>query len=45
MPTHKIIIENRQSTVVASYQAEERTKSQYQSEAALEKAFTQRLQG
>jgi len=39
MPTHKIVIEAPKSTVVANYQSEERTKTQYQSETALEKAF------
>lgn len=45
MPNHKIVIENPKSTVVANYQAEERTETQYQSEAELEKALIQRLQG
>lgn len=45
MSTNKIVIENPKSTVVANYQAEERTETQYQSEAALEKAFILRLQG
>ena len=45
MTENKIVIENPKSTVIANYQAEERTESQYQSEAALEKAFIQRLQG
>lgn len=45
MPNHKIIIENPKSTVVANYQAEDRTETQYQSEAELEKALIQRLQG
>ncbi|MDY4409326.1 MAG: type I restriction endonuclease subunit R [Prevotella sp.] len=45
MTENKIVIENPKSTVVANYQAEERTEMQYQSEAALEKAFIQRLQG
>ena len=45
MPNHKIVIEAPKSTVVADYQAEERTETQYQSEAALEKAFILRLQG
>ena len=45
MPNHKIIIEKPKSTVVANYQAEERTETQYQSEAELEKALIQRLQG
>lgn len=45
MPNHKIVIENPKSTVVATYQAEERTETQYQSEAELEKALIQRLQG
>lgn len=45
MPTNKIVIENPKSTVVANYQAEARTETQYQSEAALEKAFIQQLQG
>lgn len=45
MPNHKIVIEASKSTVVANYQAEERTETQYQSEAALEKAFILRLQG
>lgn len=45
MPNHKIVIEAPKSTVVANYQAEERTETQYQSEAALEKAFILRLQG
>jgi type I restriction enzyme R subunit len=45
MTENKIVIENPKSTVVANYQAEERTETQYQSEGALEKAFIQRLQG
>ena len=45
MPTNKIVIETPKSTVVANYQAGARTETQYQSEAALEKAFIQRLQG
>ena len=45
MTENKIVIENPKSTVVANYQAESRTETQYQSEAALEKAFIQRLQG
>ena len=45
MTENKIVIENPKSTVVANYQAEERAESQYQSEAALEKAFIKRLQG
>lgn len=45
MPNHKIVIENPKSTVVANYQAEERTETQYQSEAELENALIQRLQG
>lgn len=45
MPNHKIVIEAPKSTVVADYQAEERTETQYQREAALEKAFILRLQG
>lgn len=44
MTDNKIVIENPKSTVVANYQAEERTETQYQSEAALEKTFIQRLQ-
>lgn len=44
MTDNKIVIENPKSTVVANYQAEERTETQYQSEAALEKAFIQQLQ-
>ena len=45
MTENKIVIENPKSTVVANYQAGARTETQYQSEAALEKAFIQRLQG
>ena len=45
MTENKIVIENPKSTVVASYQAEARTETQYQSEAALEKAFIHQLQG
>jgi type I restriction enzyme R subunit len=45
MTENKIVIENPKTTVVASYQGEARTETQYQSEAALEKAFIQRLQG
>lgn len=45
MPNHKIVIEAPKSTVVANYQAEERTETQYQGEPELEKVFIQRLQG
>ena len=43
MPTNKIVIENPKSTVVANYQAEARTETQYQGEAELEKAFIRLL--
>ena len=44
MPENKIVVENPQSTVVARYEAEERRETEYQSEAALEKAFIEQLQ-
>jgi hypothetical protein len=45
MTENKIVIENPKSTVIANYQAEERTETQYQGEPELEKVFIQRLQG
>lgn len=44
MLDNKIVIENPESTVVASYMAPERDETQYQSEAALEKAFIKQLE-
>lgn len=44
MEENKIVVENPQSTVVARYEAEERRETEYQSEAALEKAFIEQLQ-
>ena len=44
MEENKIVIENTQSTVVAKYEADEQRETDYQSEAALEKAFIELLQ-
>lgn len=44
MEENKIVIENPQSTVVAKYEADEQRETDYQSEAALEKAFIELLQ-
>ena len=44
MEENKIVIENTQSTVVAKYEADEQRENDYQSEAALEKAFIELLQ-
>jgi len=41
---YKMVLENKESTVVAEYQAEYRTETSYQTEAELEKAFIKRLQ-
>ena len=43
MEENKIVIENPQSTVVAKYEADEQRETDYQSEAALEKAFIEFL--
>lgn len=44
MEENKLVVENPQSTVVARYEADEQRETEYQSEAALEKAFIELLQ-